>query len=93
MNETTVRDIANIIEFLGEENVEKIKTALTNAIIENLEESLNERWFICPDTICEQLEECYDKIYKKHKKEITSAIEQRVLNMIEKITIDESKGV
>jgi hypoxanthine phosphoribosyltransferase len=93
MNETTVRDIANILEFLGEENEEKIKTALTNAIIENLEESLNERWFLCPDTISDQLTECYDKIYKKHKKEITSAIEQKVLNMIEKIAIDESKGV
>lgn len=78
-------EITNILEFLGEENEEKIKTELTNQIIYNLQESINNEFYVTPDFLADQLAECYDKIFKKHKKEITNAMEQRILKMIANI--------
>jgi hypoxanthine phosphoribosyltransferase len=88
---SNLTEMTTIIEFLGEENQDKIRNALTDAIIENLQESLDQKWFICPDTLTEQLEDCYTKLFKKHKKEITNAMEIKILNMIEKIAKEETE--
>jgi hypoxanthine phosphoribosyltransferase len=88
---SNLTEMTTIIEFLGEENQDKIRNALTDAIIENLQESLDQKWFICPDTLTEQLGDCYTKLFKKHKKEITNAMEIKILNMIEKIAKEETE--
>jgi len=82
-------EITTILDFLGEENEEKIKTQLTNSIIYNLDESVRCDYFVCPDTLSQQLEECWEKVLKKHKKEITDAMEMKVLRMIDKIATEE----
>lgn len=87
-----MNEITNILEFLGEENEEKIKTALTNAIIYELEQSVQDGW-VSPDLLAELIEECYVKVFKKHKKEMTDAIELRVLKLIEEVTIKETNDV
>ncbi len=87
-----MKDIANILEFLGEENEEKIKTALTNAIIDELEQNIADGW-VSPDLLAGLLEECYVKVFKKHKKEMTDAIELRVLKLIEEVAIKETNDV
>ncbi len=87
-----MNEITHSLEFLGEENEEKIKTALTNAIIEELEESVQNGW-VSPDLLAELLEECYVKVFKKHKKEMTDAIELRVLKLIEDVAIKETSDV
>jgi uncharacterized protein YjgD (DUF1641 family) len=88
---SNLTEMTTIIEFLGEENQDKIRNALTDAIIENLQERLDQIWFICPDTLTEHLEDCYTKLFKKHKKEITNAMEIKILNMIEKIAKEETE--
>lgn len=86
-----MNEVTTILEFLGEENQKKIKDRMTDAIIDNLEESINDEWFVCPSTIHDLMEELFMQIFKKHKKELNQAMEAKFREFINKAQEGETK--
>lgn len=79
-------EFEDILDFLGEKNAQRIKDGLTNAILANLEDSVAQRWFVAPDALQEMLNESFAKVYKKHHKEMTAAMEAKMLDIIDEIS-------
>ena len=78
-----------IAKFLGEENVERIREYFTEAIIENISESVGEYYIIVPDDINDEIEKIIlsakKTIIKNRKEEITKAIEAKLNDYIDDI--------
>lgn len=81
----TIDEIANI---LGSNNAEKIRKAMTKAIIENIQESIEQEWFIAPSGIEKYLEEECEKVIKKLVKEYKPRIEEAYRQKFEEIIED-----
>lgn len=74
MREGNLENVKSILDFIGDENTERIKTAITNALIKNLEESIAEHWVAQPkdfvDLWGELFAECRDEVKEKYKETI-----------------------
>lgn len=86
-------NLQTVLDFLGTDNETRIKQVLTDLVIDNLSESISKEWFVCPDTLNNAMEECFEKVFKKYKKEITKAMEQRFEKLIKDILAEEAKQV
>ena len=75
--------VKNVLEFLGEENVEKIRTAMTDALIDNLTESIDKNWIVLPSDFSELWNKIADEVGRKYRKKIKGAMEETVEKMIE----------
>ena len=65
-----------LLHLLGEDNVEKIKSAFTEALIDNIQDSVEQRWYVSPPDIEEMLNDMCDSVAKKLVKEYKSKVEQ-----------------
>lgn len=85
-NENGINNVKTILDFLGEENQQKIKDAMTDALIENLEESIRQEYVICPEEVYELwnnfLEKCMKNTLKKYKEDIQRVIDERVEEIV-----------
>lgn len=91
-------ELTPIIEFLGETNTAKIKDAITDGLIDNAMESIDQNWLVTPTEFSNQMEELLEqigkKICKKYKGELEEAMEQamlRVIAQLKGVTVDELK--
>lgn len=85
VDEYAVNRINRILDFLGSENVEEIKRVITEKIIENIEESIDERYLILPTTFQELYDDIVDEVMKKYRAKIKKAMCEKVENMIGKM--------
>lgn len=87
---TTGMDNAiGIANFLGEENVEKIRDYFTKSIIDNIGESVGEYYILVPDDINEEIEKIVlsakKTVIKNRKEEITKAVERKLNEYVDDI--------
>ena len=71
-----IKNIDVIADILGSENAEKIRNAMTESLIDNIRESIEQEWFIAPSGIEAYLEEECEKVIKKLVKEYKPRIEE-----------------
>ena len=87
---SNIEHVGKIIDFLVEENIEKIKTTMTDDLIDNLHESIDTEWIVMPDEVAlmwnEMLKKCVKAALKKYQDRITEAIESWIEYMIAEIT-------
>ena len=79
---SAIEDAKTVIDFLGEKNADKIRDALTDAIIENLEESVQERWIVLPTTFNEMYEDICEEVMRKYRKKLKDTMCEEVENFI-----------
>ena len=77
------KDVKSIMDFLGEKNVEKIRDAMTEALIDNLEESIREDWIVAPDVIEKMWKEITEETVKKYEDRIKDAMCKEIEKMLE----------
>ena len=89
---TDLSEVKSILDFLGEENVDKIRAVMTDAIIDNLQESIDQNWVVLPSTFCVFYEDVANEVCKKYKNqlkdEMCNAIEQ-MLNRLKECALKE----
>lgn len=92
-----------IANFLGEENVEKIREYFTGAIIDNIRESVDEYYILIPDDLNDEIEKIIlsakKTLIKNRKEEITKAIEAKlndyvddILKQVKEVNNEKEKG-
>lgn len=87
-----------IANFLGEENVERIRDYFTEAIMHNIGESVGEYYILLPDDINDEIEKIVlsakKTIIKNRKAELTKAVEEKLNEYVDEILkrIAESRG-
>lgn len=72
-------NIKTILEFLGEENQQKIRDAMTEGIIENICDSIRDQWFMPPSIFEDVMKECFHEVFEKHKKEFVEAMDAKIV--------------
>lgn len=77
-------DLHAIIDLLGETNVAKIKEAITDSLIENLEESIKKEWLVLPSEFAELWDELFTETYEKIKEKYMEQIEEVMCKQMEK---------
>lgn len=82
-------DCVGLIEVLGKENADKVRSAITDALIENITEVLKEYYIIDSDIVRKQInamaEECFDTVKEKYMDAMTEAIEQKFKDCLKKL--------
>lgn len=83
------KELNPIIEFIGEENAEKLRLQLTDMLLENIQESIEEYWLVYPEEWQKMLDSllrnCGKEICKKYKDPIKESMEDAILKIIERI--------
>lgn len=89
MKPSYLDDAATIADFLGSDNVERIRTEFTNLIINNIEDSVSEYYILCPSDVNDEIEKIIlsakKTVIKNRKDEITKAIEKKLNDYVDKI--------
>lgn len=92
----------NIISIIGQENESKFKEAVTDILIQALEESANQYWVIDPDELETSLQNFVDSCAKDAMKQVKAemkdifttsikqSLEKYVRNLVKSVTIGES---
>ena len=57
-----------VISILGSDNIEKIKSELTELIIEDMRESCRSQWFVLPNEFDDMFNDMCSEIMEKIKK-------------------------
>ena len=82
-------ELIPIIDFIGEINANKLKDAITDGLIDNAMESIDQNWLVTPtefrDQMDQLLEQIGKKICKKYKGELEEAMEQAMLRVIKQL--------
>lgn len=83
-----VENFIGLCEVLGKENASKVKDAITDVIISNIEDAVEEYWIVPPSAITDMIdgvgEEVAQKIRTKYKKALTAVLEKKINEIIEK---------
>lgn len=78
-----IENVKTVIDFLGEKNADKIRDALTDAIIENLEESVQNNWIVLPTTFNEMYGDICEEVMRKYRKKLKDKMCEEVEKFIQ----------
>ena len=85
-----MHNLETIISILGDDNIKRIQSELTEMIIDDLRESLKSEWFVLPsqwDDMFDKLgEEVFEEVKKKYKKQLKNIAEEKIKKFIEEQT-------
>ena len=84
--------VKNVMDFLGEENLDKIRETMTDALIDNLTESIDKNWIVLPDTFQEMWNEVAEEVMKKYRKKLKDAMCEQVEQMIARMKPDDDNA-
>lgn len=81
------KDWRELLTLLGEDNVKRIKNEVTDALIENLKDSIDAYYLCSPELfnelMCELIEEVFSKERSKFKKALKAHMEKIIKEMNE----------
>lgn len=69
-----------LVEFLGENNVEKLREGIVDIILSNIDRDFEnyDHYMIDPDEISEFVYECKDEAFKRVKEELIADMEKEM---------------
>ena len=80
-----LENVKSVLDFLGEENVDKIRQELTEAIIDNLNESIEQHWVVLPETFAVMWDGLAEEVFNKYKPKIKKAMGENIESMLKRL--------
>ena len=80
-----LENVKTVLDFLGEENVDKIRQAMTDALIDNLNESIEQEWIVLPETFSVMWDGLAEEVFNKYKPKIKKAMGENIESMLKRL--------